>query len=476
MQVISFEEFSKNKTALAKLEQVKKKETMACRIVYDSINNFYINTDYGIYMSDGGKSSYTFPIYRDVISGELENLVINKNEDGEYESLIVIYDVTDAEKNMIENGSYVNLIDKTTFISLEENRINQDYCTYVEFGLIQHLCSVGGHTWEQALNGECPIYNGTSPGTPPSSSTIGIVIFNGICPEAGGNNNSNTSSDSGSNTTNGQVTVTQGSGSNSNAVMTTPVICGHDCIEEDVIVSDPCEELKNLLKNDTIINPNTPEAYTIKYPNLGSELTTIRERVYEAKEYGYRLNYKKGTNFDNSSYETYTANYLIAPQANGTLAFDFDVYTYGQIHTHRIQDSPIPSFGDLYFLLQCYEYTKYYNKSKTVVIVVVKNPVSNIPFWITYSLKIDDYSSFKTKLLEKLGCENCTDAQIKNKIEKIQNREEKDYGPIMYTHEKKFIEKYSDFGFSLYKANDDLSVWNKLKLVGDEVVPEPCNN
>ena len=76
------------------------------RMIYDSINDFYIDEDYVKYLQTGEKESYTFSIKRDSIQ-KIENIVFNKGENGEYLSYLVKYDFTPEELKLM-NAQQLN--------------------------------------------------------------------------------------------------------------------------------------------------------------------------------------------------------------------------------------------------------------------------------------------------------------------------------------------------------------------------------
>lgn len=84
------------------------------KTIYDSINNFSIDTDYAKYLTKGNYHSYTFKITRFKKNNLLENLVISLKPDGTYKTTIVSYNLTPEEKEKIENSEYVDIVNKTS--------------------------------------------------------------------------------------------------------------------------------------------------------------------------------------------------------------------------------------------------------------------------------------------------------------------------------------------------------------------------
>jgi hypothetical protein len=72
------QEILQKSKVIENLNQIKdfKNKLSTSKIVYDSIYNFFINTDEALYIADGISESYTFPVYRSSSSSVVENLVI----------------------------------------------------------------------------------------------------------------------------------------------------------------------------------------------------------------------------------------------------------------------------------------------------------------------------------------------------------------------------------------------------------------
>lgn len=88
---ITIQDLSTNQKVLEKLTNPKSRfeiNSSTNRIINDSINNFSIDTDFGLYIEDGDYHSYTFKIKRPNGSNYLlENVVVSKKNDTEYETI-----------------------------------------------------------------------------------------------------------------------------------------------------------------------------------------------------------------------------------------------------------------------------------------------------------------------------------------------------------------------------------------------------
>ncbi|MDK2773342.1 MAG: type VI secretion system amidase effector protein Tae4 [Flavobacterium sp.] len=98
------------------------------KVVYDSINNFYIDTDYGMYiMDENGVESYTFPIYSENSVDSLENLVIMVYPEGDTKVFIADYDKTFTEINNMSQSEINDYSVNFTEIDLENGTETQRF-------------------------------------------------------------------------------------------------------------------------------------------------------------------------------------------------------------------------------------------------------------------------------------------------------------------------------------------------------------
>ena len=101
-----------NAVSLLKNQKIKSNS----KIVYDSIFDFHFDDERGIYLENGEKNSYTFPVYR-ISSNKIENLLFNLNDKGEYDVFLVKYNLlgenlSNLTKTQIEQAEkeYTGLI------------------------------------------------------------------------------------------------------------------------------------------------------------------------------------------------------------------------------------------------------------------------------------------------------------------------------------------------------------------------------
>ena len=69
------------------------------KIIYDSINDFYIDDENGIFLDYNGSISYSFRVLRDdtTESSKVENIVFNQIETGDYDSYLLKYAFSKTE-------------------------------------------------------------------------------------------------------------------------------------------------------------------------------------------------------------------------------------------------------------------------------------------------------------------------------------------------------------------------------------------
>ena len=98
---IKLKEFQDNKLAFEKYESFQESKELKknSRIIEDTIYNFTIDTDEGVYIEKGDYNSYTFPVHKsDGVSGsKIENILFTANGSGDYDAYIVKYDFTAEE-------------------------------------------------------------------------------------------------------------------------------------------------------------------------------------------------------------------------------------------------------------------------------------------------------------------------------------------------------------------------------------------
>ena len=122
---ISLSEINSNKISnqISKAENLKN-ETITSRLANDSINDFYIETENGLYVQDeDGTESYTFAVYRDSSTINVENLVIMSYPDQEVKTFLVNYNKSIEELNSMTESEILNHTITFNQIDFETNTI-----------------------------------------------------------------------------------------------------------------------------------------------------------------------------------------------------------------------------------------------------------------------------------------------------------------------------------------------------------------
>ncbi|MCA1966257.1 MAG: hypothetical protein LDL23_06360, partial [Flavobacterium sp.] len=271
--------------------------------------------------------------------------------------------------------------------------------------------------------------------------------------------------------TTGEVETPPNDSGNNNPIVTAPVLELEE--EENILPKDPCKELKELLKpNDSIIRPIIGEPDTIKRPKLKPRIELIGGKVILPNEYGCTFSYQK-----------FGDKYIQGPIEGGealTVALNVNGFIYGGMHSHSFEKGhSIPSFGDMDWIADCHYLAKDYNKDKVFEIIAVRKSGSiAIPPEVTYyAFKVDDINILKQKIEQRINDIKPITLSRDEKIKEIHREDGKLFDKNPNDLEKKFLEKYENYGLSLYKANQNLTNWGKLTLNSNGTVENnPCGN
>lgn len=147
---ITFNEFKKYTKAFNLVADVNKKQNESNatlnKIVKDTVNNFTIDTQEGLYLQYANLHSFTFPIRREVDNGKLENLVLSYQNNGSYKVKILQYDLTAQEKIDLELDQLKTIQNPIVTIPIENfdtNLVVNGCETVTELVVIP--CSEGVH-------------------------------------------------------------------------------------------------------------------------------------------------------------------------------------------------------------------------------------------------------------------------------------------------------------------------------------------
>ncbi|WBX95925.1 hypothetical protein [Chryseobacterium gambrini] len=220
----------------------------------------------------------------------------------------------------------------------------------------------------------------------------------------------------------------------------------------DAYLATPCEELKNL--------------YKPAKANIKPSITKLQGKLSEPNENGKNLVKDQNGVYSSPDLPVGTDLQITIKVGNEY---------YGSIHTHPYPGAvPMFSWTDVFTLYYFYQKVYEENKHDVVIIIVCKddNGVNQ-----TYALKIDNPDMLYDAIVQDIQ----NNPKIKNNSlqSEILDKMDEDltdlYAKNGTNREKPFLERFANFGISLYKADEDLTTWNKLVLENGIVTPIPCN-
>ena len=474
LERVKFNKLSKNSKLIKQLSKIdpNKRQNEYGKTVSSSDGSFTINTEFATYIeSDNGKHSYTFKIQRDSSQFLLENLVLSLNDSLSYDMYITRYNISQPEYLMLKNGETLNLSNKTSIISFKDESIlsnifnKEDYnssngCLLDVTYMPGANCTCEGHSYGES----CSCDNG------PIQEQW--VYTWGACPEIvviGGN------SSSGGGAVGGNDSAYDGSDPNihgNGGVSTAPTL---EEVEEEII-EDPCESLKNLSKPDKYnINPIVDSLKQKVINRVKKEWGTefIRESYYDAladeNVVNYSTNLRVGLNYD-----------IFLASGEEYNALNHVIKYLGGIHLHPLDGYSMFSWGDLKYLMGMYENSSSSYKPEISLLLVCYNHVDPSKPHV-YAIRVENINVLKNKINEQWNHSDYSGiTNEKKKTDIINDRSSKQYEANKNDLERFFLQKYKDFGISFYKAEDDMSNWNKKSLGSGTgstqiIVDTPCN-
>lgn len=285
---ISFNEI-KNSAVVDKINNTKKLSkktiTTSSKIIKDTLNNFYINSDEGMYIekTDGTKS-YTFSVFRENAT-DLENLVIIVYPNNQIKTFLVDYNKTFNELNsmsleQMQNNQieyYEINFNTNEFIPVFQNNSNGRYiCETIMF-------------WDTI-----PCYEGDLVGAGQGIDCWGWVIIGHTCWEGGSGGGEGFGFDSdfgtngnGSPTGGGGSTGSGSSGSSSNQIITTPTTSLESEQEAQALIKRQKNFTTNLSWNQNAWLNNNQEAENNIYEYLESQVTDPLATEYSAESVAF---------------------------------------------------------------------------------------------------------------------------------------------------------------------------------------------
>jgi len=456
---ITLPELSEISGASEKLAEVQqKKERSLQRGVYDSINDFTINTDKILLMESEGYSSITFSLSRDYETSLVENLVLSSNSLGGYTPFLITYKLTDHEREIIKNGGDLSSISPETKIEpLDQahGSAERSLTIYELNGIcviIDHIFVINGEIWATFLPVACQFPIGGAGGCSTSGSGNGANnggwMGTGINPNGPGSGVPAGSPGGGGGGNGGPRNPNQ-------PVVTAPVINDE---QHEEFANDPCVKLKNLFTASTI--PSVKQIIVNELqPNIA---------VNPSGEKGASLskNFRGGI----------TAGILPATEGGMTINIPLGYLYYSGIHTHPLGAYPMFSWSDILVLYNMNKNIAQHNAGLASFLLVCKDDAG---VFQTYAIVFNNETAdVVDMILNSPKFAGMTKEKIaEHKDEELQRKYDKEMTSGTRNYERAFLNQLQNLNVSLYQANADLTDWNRLQLnqTTNSTVKTPCN-
>lgn len=497
-RLITFEELQGMPKAMEKLNSLTVRKNK--RLAYSSKYDFTVDTDKILLVEKGAYQSLSFPVYWDKENGYVENLFLHPHKNG-YLAFLMRYNLTPTDIINLDDGKIVdNLTSKMQYTPLTDFDITDlgvDYTNAIE---------TNGYTGTIILyEGQCWRINHVW------GDDEGKVWYNIVlCPGCECGQNGSGSGGSGSNS-GGGISYAQyyaivdlssgggGSGGGSSGGGSGGGGGGHDPSDgftnpfnpikfEDV---EPQELLMPGLFNPHpivgVVSPNKPDPHKknceelkkmMEDQNLNNAINALKTKTNDPRdEFGYSLS--EGA-LPNPLEKTQTSRGAgVKMRSGGTI--------FGIIHTHPDHSGPdqhtpmfsTPDIIALYVLAKNYsnpdipaETVKEY--SKFVLTLTVKGGSSGTS---TYALKIENWTEF-SKFVDDYKAMSSEARRVFNlNLAVIYSRQPSNYSPTDYLRVLfKYMNDKGIKGLAIYKANDDLTEWEKQVYNPNSniITSQPC--
>jgi hypothetical protein len=441
--------FQESPLLRAKVTSLKKKNT-AARLT-SSLYNFSIDEEHVQIITGDDYTQYTFNIERENPTPNLlENYVCKIYTDGEVFQYLMGYPYTigqngiayQMQNSTIEAISDGDIVVTTAGRGFPPGCVPEFLYEILTYECTNYSCSGDGR---HMPGEECPCGTPISPKCNQPYTNCGWIttaVYGGC---GGG----------GSTGGDGGFTPPAGGGSGGSGTTTPvdPVVT----VPFEIKPKSPCvilQELMNPTKQNIV-----PEINWLK--NLLINGTTI--------EHSSSFNKKTNQNIRNSGTPT-----------DVTILYGSEYV--GSVHLHPISGYPIFSWADLRMLLNTRGGANAENFMNVTLMIVTPNP--NDPTNPNvYALFIQDSQELLDQLnnmwfASRFTTNGVTDSDA-TKLQKIHAEMGIQYQNNKNNLEAYFLEYISNFGISLYKANNNVTSWSKLELSnlsGTQIAfPNPCN-
>lgn len=423
-------------------KSVKLKHNATGRLVYNEEYGFYIDEENGIYIEDGEKHSYTFRIERPETGEKIENIVFTPDGSGGYKTMLAWYD-----------------IDKDEFYTLTEAELKEREVQISEYGrppgTLNLVCKL---VWRFEM---APPREGNNDGGDVQYEGIWVVDVidchwtGGAASGPGGGGDSGGGA-SGPGAPDGPACCggggTGGSGNGGpgpwaphEPVVTTPVV-------KTPQNPDPCPKLQALL------NPATT--------NLNNYINAVKQFYNQGmkSEVSYSFKRAVGQNGD-----VYSAAQNIGTETMVKIDNSQSVYSAIHLHPKRTKAAGgIFSWLDIRTLGDIYDGTFPSNREDNNVslLLLCPNPATSDPDdYNIYAITVKNMEVLRAAIHNEWNSPkwaNITDTP--RRLDAIQNDLGDAYTKNYHNLENYFLQRFSGYGISLYKLdnNNNDSNWNQL--------------
>jgi hypothetical protein len=387
LKKISFEEFQRNSKAMRTFNVIETKTRMAKssqRIIFDSINNFSIDTDKIIIAEKDGKICYTILIERPYATSKTENLVLEEAEDGFYIPFIFSYDLDNIDKEKAQNHELISDLFSKLLVTKPEDLNLEDFLeianrTTICITVQVAYCTTGNHNSSNLNGDENGNYACTAVGYREQTmcysdgggggSTAGGNTGTGYTSYGGGTNDGGAGAYT-SNPTQTAPPPPNNNTANQNQIITLPLVD----LEEEGELTPPCAEL-NAKSNETEFIDNL---YSLK---LNNTLNLKFEKGF--------IETRNVTNIQTPVFIPKTGNL-----EHRTLNIDPSDNATGFIHTHN-NDYYIPGIEEKQLTAKIFSSTDI----MTFINLASTTTQLNMPLGDTYGMMVSSAGTYSLKFL-----------------------------------------------------------------------------
>lgn len=427
VEIVNSNALIKNKELMKSLSFNKVlKPSQFGRIVSDTINGLSIDTDNVKYLEGNNFNSYTFNILNQE-SEKLDNLVLMSQPNGSYKPYVMRYDLTNAEKEALNNGGNVDFTNKTKVLKLYDSNLVSDIFSKL---LYQEECSMT-YTWEEQITiTPCPIDGCLE--HPWASYEVSHILVGTL----------NCSSGGGGGEIGGEIgTAPHGGGVGSGSSKT------------------PCQQLKD--NNSKPITNTTPQKTVLDNLNdLTTQMSTVpRERMYVL--------------FPTSTSENqYEESFTQGPLNGGDAELNVSgIYISALMHCHyNTSLLSIFSLSDIYLMysLQSSGFLLNNGETFTSYLVTAHGTKYAIRFTPPDPNSLNTYNENFFTGWEFDNIKDVKEDEYEDNVNQGNTPAQNELGFL------KFVKK-QNLGIEIYKADATFSQWSKLSIgTNGQVKATPC--